>query len=84
MHAPLNPSYPNEVSAGYLRNLDAPYFTEERLVALSDDSLALVGRHLCNGHEIVNTLRGGCLLMGRARAPLVEECLPRIQQGEHQ
>lgn len=84
MHAPLNPSNTIEVNAGYLRNLDAPYFTEERLAELSEDSLALVGRHLCNGHEIVNTLQGGCLLVGRERALLVEECMPCIQQGEHQ
>jgi hypothetical protein len=84
MHASLNPSYTDEVTTEYLRNLDAPYFTEARFAELSEEFLALVGSRLCNGDEIINTLRGGCLLVGAESVPMVEECLPCIQQGELQ
>jgi hypothetical protein len=46
--------------------------------------VALVGSRLCNGDEIINTLQGGMLLVGREGVPFAEDFLPCIQQGEHQ
>jgi hypothetical protein len=42
MNAPPHPSYTNEVSAEFLRSLDAPQFTEERLAHFCDEALAVV------------------------------------------
>jgi len=165
MNAPLKATYTNEVTAEYLRTLDGPYFTEERLAQFCEESLAvvrkqqdyldahparavyrlategsqtrdggiiqhatspfefnvgdgqevraalkgdyvmypdgstaqivtgagqeyghvaLVGSRLCNGDEIINTLQGGCLLVGREGVPFAEDFLPCFQQGELQ
>lgn len=46
--------------------------------------MALVGSRLCNGDEIINTLQGGFLLVGRDGVAMAEDFLPSIQQVEHQ
>ncbi|CAI8951681.1 MULTISPECIES: hypothetical protein [Pseudomonas] len=165
MNAPVHPLYTNEVSPEFLRSLDAPNFTEERLAHFCDEALAvvrqgqaymeahpahaiyriategsqtrdggvikqgvahleftlesgqkvraaqkgdyvvyadgrtaqivtgagqgnsdvaLVGSRLCNGDEIINTLQGGCLLVGREGVAMAEDFLPSIKQEEHQ
>ncbi|MGO4313217.1 hypothetical protein AB4Z35_25795 [Pseudomonas sp. KB_15] len=165
MNAPLHPSYTNEVCAEFLRSLDAPHFSEERLAHFCDEALAvvhqgqaykeahpahaiyriategsqtrdggviqqgtapleftlesghkvraahkgdyavyadgrraqivtgagqenshvaLVGSRLCNGDEIINTLQGGFLIVGREGVPMVEDFLPSIKEEEHQ
>ena len=48
------------------------------------DHLALVGSRLCNGDEIINTLQGGCLLVGREGVPMEEDFLPTFKQEELQ
>ena len=40
--------------------------------------LALVGSHLSNGDEIINTLQGGCLLLAREGVQKAEDFLPSI------
>ncbi|WP_277537756.1 hypothetical protein [Pseudomonas baetica] len=46
--------------------------------------VALVGSRLCNGDEIINTLQGGFLIVGREGVPMVEDFLPSIKEEEHQ
>ncbi len=41
--------------------------------------LALVGSHLSNGDEIINTLQGGCLLLAREGVQKAEDFLPSIK-----
>ena len=163
MNAPVHPLYTNEVSAEFLRSLDAPHFTEERLAHFCDEALAvvrqqqayveahparaiyrfategsqtrdggvvqqatspleftlesgrsvraalkgdcvlyadgrtaqivtgagqensdvaLVGSRLCNGDEVINTLQGGCLLVGREGVPMAEDFLPSIKEED--
>jgi hypothetical protein len=48
------------------------------------DHAALVGSRLCNGDEIINTLQGGFLLVGREGVPMAEDFLPSVKQEEHQ
>ena len=48
------------------------------------DHVALVGSLLCNGDEIINTLQGGCLLVGREGVAMAEDFLPSIKEEEHQ
>lgn len=165
MNASQNPAYTNEVSAEYLRSLDAPYFTDKRLAQPCAEALAfvlrqrayieahparaiyrivtegsqtrdggavqqgaapfeftlecgrkvraakkgdyvlyadgrraqivtgagegnshvaLVGSRLCNGDEIINTLQGSFLIVGREGAPMAEDFLPSIKQEVHQ
>jgi hypothetical protein len=45
--------------------------------------VALVGSRLCNGDEIINTLQGGFLIVGREGVPMVEDFLPSIKEEEH-
>lgn len=49
-----------------------------------NSDVALVGSRLCNGDEIINTLQGGCLLVGREGVPMAEDFLPSIKEEEHQ
>ncbi|AWY38504.1 hypothetical protein DKY63_00740 [Pseudomonas putida] len=48
------------------------------------DHVALVGSLLCNGDEIINTLQGGCLLVGREGVSMAEDFLSSAKQEEHQ
>ncbi|HEF4761573.1 TPA: hypothetical protein SAN82_004028 [Pseudomonas putida] len=48
------------------------------------DHVALVGSRLCNGDEIINTLQGGFLIVGREGVPMAEDFLPSIKQEVHQ
>ncbi|CAI8715976.1 hypothetical protein SOP85_20000 [Pseudomonas sp. YuFO20] len=165
MNAPLHTLYTNEVSPEFLRSLDAPHLSEQRLAQYCDEALAvvrqgqaymeahpahaiyriategsqtrdggvikqgaapleftlesgqkvraarkgdyvvyadgstaqivtgagqehsdmaLVGSHLCNGDEIINTLQSGFLLVGREGVAMADDFLPSIQEVEHQ
>lgn len=53
------PSYTNEASPEFLRNLDKPVFTEERLVGLCEETLAIIREQedYCATHPAVGICR---------------------------
>ena len=75
MNAPVHPSYTNEVSAEFLRSLDAPHFTEERLAHFCDEALAVVrqGQAYMDAHPAHAIYRIA-----------TEDFLPSIKEEEHQ
>ncbi|WP_223531129.1 hypothetical protein [Pseudomonas sp. GL-R-19] len=75
MNAPLPPSYTNDVSAEFLRSLDALHFTEERLAHFCDEALAVVrqGQAYMEAHPAHAIYRIA-----------TEDFLPSIKEEEHQ
>jgi hypothetical protein len=51
MNARLQPSYTNSVSPEYLRGLDKPHFTEQRIAQFSEQARAVV----CLGQAYIDT-----------------------------